>query len=60
VAEATVQLNETILGYEFTPESLGKGAPHGFHRHTTPNVYRPEAAKDAFQRTLDFFDKTLK
>ena len=36
------------------------GAPHGFHRHTTPHVYRPEAAKDAFQRTLDFFDRTLK
>lgn len=49
-------------------ERLGKSldmkvyprAPHGFHRHTTPNFYRPEAAKDAFQRTLDFFDKTLR
>ena len=36
------------------------GAPHGFHRHTTPHVYRPEAATDAFQRTLDFFDSNLK
>ncbi|MPZ15067.1 MAG: hypothetical protein GEU73_11695 [Chloroflexi bacterium] len=49
-------------------ERLGKsldmkvypGAPHGFHRHTAPNVYRPEAAEDAFHRTMDFFDRTLK
>ncbi|NIO11070.1 MAG: hypothetical protein GTO40_24880 [Deltaproteobacteria bacterium] len=51
-----------------TMERLGKrldmkvypGAPHGFHRHTTPHVYREEAAKNSFQRTLDFFDQTLK
>lgn len=36
------------------------GAPHGFHRHTTPHVYRPDAAKDAFQRTLGFFAGELK
>jgi len=51
-----------------TIERLGKsldmkvypGAPHGFHRHTTPMVYRPEAAEDAFRRTMDFFGRTLK
>ena len=26
------------------------GAAHGFHRHTTPRVYREEAAKDAFSK----------
>jgi carboxymethylenebutenolidase len=36
------------------------GAPHGFHRHTAPAVYRPEAAEDAFQRTMDFFGRELK
>lgn len=49
-------------------ERLGKsldmkvypGAPHGFHRHTAPNVYRPEAARDAFERTMDFFGRTLR
>lgn len=49
-------------------ERLGKppdmkvypGAPHGFHRHTTPAVYRPEAAEDAFQRTMDFFGRAFK
>jgi carboxymethylenebutenolidase len=36
------------------------GAPHGFGRHTDPKVYRPEAAKDAFQRTAEFFARHLK
>jgi carboxymethylenebutenolidase len=35
------------------------GAPHGFHRHTTPRVYREEAAIDAFRRTVELFRKTL-
>lgn len=35
------------------------GAPHGFHRHTAPNVYRPEAAQDAFDRTLALFSRTI-
>ena len=35
------------------------GAPHGFHRHTTPAAYRREAAEDAFQRTMDFFGREL-
>jgi len=55
---------------QFKPamERLGKrldmkvypGAPHGFHRHTAPNVYRPEAAQDAFQRTLNLFAEALR
>jgi carboxymethylenebutenolidase len=55
---------------ELSPEmqKLGKsldmkiyhGAPHGFARHVDPKVYRPEAAKDAYQRTVDFFAKNLK
>ena len=60
--------NWAVGMFKPTMERLGKsldlkvypGAPHGFHRHTTPHVYRPEAAMDAFQRTLDFFDTTLK
>lgn len=35
------------------------GAPHGFHRDSTPEVYRPEAARDAWERTIQFFGKTL-
>lgn len=36
------------------------GAPHGFARQGDPKVYRPEAAKDAYQRTVEFFSKNLK
>jgi len=36
------------------------GAPHGFARHNDPRVYRPESAKDAFQRTEDFFGRALR
>ena len=60
--------NWAVERFRPTMERLGKsldmkvypGAPHGFHRHTTPHVYRPDAAIDAFQRTLEFFDGTLK
>lgn len=55
---------------EFKPEmtKAGKkvdikvypGAPHGFARHTTPNTFKPEAAEDAWNRTLDLFESTLR
>ena len=35
------------------------GAPHAFFNDTSAS-YRPEAAKDAWERTLDFFNKQLK
>ncbi|NKB68708.1 MAG: prolyl oligopeptidase family serine peptidase [Candidatus Latescibacteria bacterium] len=35
------------------------GANHGFHNDTTPR-YDDEAAKLAWKRTIDFFNKTLK
>jgi hypothetical protein len=36
-----------------------KGANHGFHNDTTPR-YDEAAAREAWQRTLDWFDKYLK
>jgi carboxymethylenebutenolidase len=36
------------------------GAPHAFFRDTDKTVYRPEAAKDAWKRTLSFFGQHLK
>lgn len=36
-----------------------EGANHGFHNDTTPR-YDPAAAKLAWQRTLDFFNKNLR
>jgi carboxymethylenebutenolidase len=35
------------------------GAQHGFHADTNPERYHPDAAKDAWARTLDFFKKHL-
>jgi carboxymethylenebutenolidase len=35
------------------------GADHGFHCDARPQVYHPEAAKDAWARTLDWFDEHL-
>ncbi|HZT05475.1 MAG TPA: dienelactone hydrolase family protein [Chloroflexota bacterium] len=60
----------TWAGQQFWPEmmKLGKsldmklypGAPHGFARHTDPRAYRAEAANDAFARTFDLFNRTLR
>jgi carboxymethylenebutenolidase len=36
------------------------GAPHAFFRDVDKSVYRPEAAKDAWARTLAFFKQHLK
>ncbi len=35
------------------------GAPHGFNRDDSPSVYREEAAKEAWAKTLEFFKKHL-
>jgi len=35
------------------------GADHAFFNDTRPTVYIPEAAEDAWQRTIDFFKKHL-
>jgi carboxymethylenebutenolidase len=37
-----------------------KGCSHGFFNDTRPDVYRPEEAKDAWQRTLKLFAANLK
>jgi carboxymethylenebutenolidase len=35
-------------------------APHAFSAENRPDRYRPEAAKEAWERTLEFFNKNLK
>ena len=35
------------------------GAPHGFNSDTSPQNYREDAAKEAWDRTLEFFKKHL-
>jgi carboxymethylenebutenolidase len=34
-------------------------APHAFNGDNRPDRYRPEAAKEAWNRTLSFFKKNL-
>lgn len=60
-------VNAGIAAYEAALKANNKkyevfmyeGKQHGFHNDTTPR-YDPEAAKLAWERTLDFFKKNLK
>ena len=52
--EAALKANHvTYTGYVY------EGANHGFHNDTTPR-YDEKAAKLAWQRTLEFFNKNLR
>ncbi|WP_262246661.1 dienelactone hydrolase family protein [Parapedobacter soli] len=65
-AELDTRVNEGWPAYEQALKSNHKeytmymyaGANHGFHNDTTPR-YDPEAAKLAWQRTVDFFKEKL-
>ena len=35
------------------------GAKHAFNNNTNPGRYHPEAAKDAWARTVNFYKKNL-
>ena len=53
-------LKETLTKYGKTLDiKTYTGAPHAFFNDTREN-YRPEAAKDAWKRTLQFYGKYLK
>jgi carboxymethylenebutenolidase len=52
--EALKKANITYELYKY------EGANHAFHNDTAPTRYNAEAAKLAWQRTLDFFGKYLK
>ena len=39
---------------------LYPGAPHAFFPDDRPQVYKKDAAEDAWRRSLAFFDKHLK
>lgn len=49
-------LKKNNITYE---QYVYKGAQHAFHNDTAPTRYNEEAAKLAWQRTLDFFGKHL-
>jgi carboxymethylenebutenolidase len=60
-------INQGLPGFEAALKASGKsytafiyeGTQHGFHNDTTPR-YDETAAKLAWQRTLDFFNKNLR
>ena len=60
-------VNAGIAAYETALKANNKkyelfmyeGKQHGFHNDTTPR-YDPDAAKLAWERTLEFFKKNLK
>jgi carboxymethylenebutenolidase len=53
-------LKETLTKYgKVFDIKVYPGAPHAFFNDTRES-YRPEAAKDAWKRTLDFYNKYLK
>jgi carboxymethylenebutenolidase len=60
VTSGVPKLEETMKKYG---KSFGykiyAGAPHAFDNDTSPGIYREEAAKEAWGRTLDFFKKHL-
>jgi carboxymethylenebutenolidase len=61
ISEADVKMLEDALkrhGKTFDFK-IYSGAPHGFFNDTRES-YRPEAAKDAWKRVLEFYEKYLK
>jgi carboxymethylenebutenolidase len=52
--EAAMKKHGKSFEYKIYP-----GAPHAFHHDGRPDRYRPEAAKDAWNRTIEFFKKHL-
>lgn len=51
------ELRKTNLSVEFV---LYPGAPHAFFSDDRPQVYKKDAAEDAWKRCLAFFDRHLK
>ena len=56
VPELEAVMREAGKSFEY---HVYPGAPHAFFNDTRPN-YREEAAREAWERVLEFFEKTLK
>jgi carboxymethylenebutenolidase len=53
-------LKEAAHRYNLPVEVVSYDADHAFFNDTRPDVYKPEAAADAWQRVLTFFGRLLK
>jgi carboxymethylenebutenolidase len=59
--EEVQRLKEGLKKYKKAGEvKTYPGAPHAFFNDTRREVFQPDAAKDAWKRTLAFFNRTLK
>jgi carboxymethylenebutenolidase len=60
ITSGVPKLEEAMKKYGKSFEyKIYAGAPHSFNTDTSPTSYRPEAAKEAWSRTLEFFKKHL-
>ncbi len=53
-------LKEAAREYSLPLEVVSYDADHAFFNDTRPEVYKPEAAADAWRRVLELFDKQLR
>jgi carboxymethylenebutenolidase len=61
ITSGVPKLEETMKKYGKSFEyNIYAGAPHAFNSDNSPRSYREDAAKKAWERTLDFFNKNLK
>jgi len=58
--EKVNELKEAAHKHNLPVEVVTYDADHAFFNDTRPEVYNPEAAADAWQRVLDFFDGLLR
>ena len=60
ITSAVPQLEEAMKKYGKSFDyKIYPGAPHSFNSDTSPSSYREDAAKEAWARTLEFFEKHL-
>ena len=60
ITSAVPELAEAMKKYgKFFEYKVYPGAPHAFNSDTNPRSYREAAAKEAWSRTLEFFNKHL-
>jgi carboxymethylenebutenolidase len=61
ITSGVPKLEEAMKKYGKSFEyKIYPGTGHGFNSDNRPERYRPEAAKEAWERTLQFFNKNLK
>jgi carboxymethylenebutenolidase len=60
ITSGVPKLEETMKKYGKSFEyNIYAGAPHAFNSDNSPRSYREDAAKKAWERTLDFFKALL-